>query len=117
MESTLNQITVLTKQINELLDSADGSTLSRQAAKLAIQLEHLLELKADAKRKKLSSYAEVYEKYRQTESQGDAKIYADAKKDMTYDKIDSIESGIKSVLSTVKDRLHWLELENHNKGF
>lgn len=114
---TPEQITKLVDNINQLLDSNDGYALSTQAAKLAIQLEHLLEGKADAKRLKNTSYAREYEKIRQTESQGDAKIYADAKKDMTYVQIESIESGIKSILSTVKDKLHWLELENLNKKF
>lgn len=111
------QIMRLVQSINELLESADGHALSTQAAKLAIQLEMLLESKAEAKRAKNISYAKAYEEARQTLSQGDAKISADAKKSTLYDQIEAVESGVKSVLSTVKDKLHWLELENMNKGF
>lgn len=121
LESTITEISErisqLVAQIDSLIDSNDGKALSNQAAKLAIQLEYLLEHKADAKLLKNKSYAEAYQRERMNESQGDAKVYADAKKDITYDKIESIESGVKSVLSTIKDKLHWLELENQNKGF
>lgn len=108
------QARTLVESIDGLLEANDGHALSNQAAKLAIVLEQILEHKADAKRLKQSTYANEYEKHRQTESQGDAKIYADAKKDVTYDHIEALESGIKSVLSTVKDKLHWLELEYKN---
>ena len=111
------EITRLVGTIETLLDSNDGHALSTQAGKLAICLERLLENKADAKRRKNVSYASEYETARQTLSQGDAKIKADAKKSTEYDHIEAIESGVKSVLSTVKDKLHWLELENLNKGF
>ena len=110
-------ISRLVATIEELLDSNDGHGLSTQAGKLAIQLEHLLEGKADAKRRKNVSYASEYEKARLTMSQGDAKIHADAKKSTHYEKIEALESGIKSILSTVKDKLHWLELESLNKNF
>lgn len=111
------QITNLVQQIDSLLELNNGGALSNQAAKLAIQLEYLLEHKATAKLEKNRSYAELYEVGRKTKSQMDAKVYADSNKDMTYDNIEAIESGVKSVLSTVKDKLHWLELENQNKGF
>lgn len=112
-----DNISRLVDQINGLLEGNDGAALSTQAAKLAIQLEYLLEGKAQAKRKKNATYAVEYERQRLTKSQGDAKVAADAVKDIEYDQIEALESGIKSILSTVKDRLHWLELENLNKGF
>jgi hypothetical protein len=115
MEKTAESIRTLVGQINVLLDGADGYALSNQAAKLAIQLEQLLEHKSVAKRRAYVSYANSYEHYRDTHSQGDAKIYADAKKDMEYETIASIESGVKSVLSTVKIHLDWLQLESQNK--
>lgn len=117
MENNTQAITRLVSEIESLLSSADGHALSTQAGKLAIHLERLLENKADAKRRKNVSYASEYTKARLTESQGDAKITADAKKSTEYDQIEAIESGIKSILSTVKDKLHWLELENLNKKF
>ena len=116
IEQIAETISKLIQQI-ESFSSNSGYELSNQASKLAIQLEYLLEHKADAKRTKYATYAVEYEKQRLTKSQGDAKISADAKRDMTYDRIEAIESGVKSILSTVKDRLHWLELENLNKGF
>lgn len=104
--------------IDKLMETTNGHKLSTQAGKLAILLEQLLEHKADAKKMKNASYAEQYDKYKaQGMSQGDAKVYADAKKDATYEMIEALESGVKSVLSTVKDKLHWLELENFNKNF
>lgn len=107
----------LVRNIDQLLDMNDGHKLSTQAGKLAIQLEQLLERKAQAKRDKNATYAAEYALQRKTMSQGDAKIYADANKSVDYDNIEALESGIKSVLSTVKDKLHWLELETLNKGF
>ena len=117
LDAIAEQIQKLVGQIDNLLDTNSGHALSTQAGKLAIQLEYLLEHKHYAKQIKNKSYAEVYAKERITESQGDAKVYADAKKDATYDRIEAIESGVKSILSTVKDKLKWLELENQNKDF
>lgn len=117
IEDTATQITALVQQLDDLIDSNDGHRLSTQAAKLALLLENVLEHKANAKRLKLASYAKSYEIQRRQLSQGDAKIAAEPLRDFTYDQIEALESGIKSVLSTIKDKLHWLELENQRKSF
>lgn len=118
ISETATAINLLVSQIDKLIDTNDGHALATQAGKLAIQLEYLLENKADSKRRKNVSYANVYETFRtQGLNQGDSKIYADAKKSTDFDNIEAIESGVKSVLSTVKSKLQWLELENQNKDF
>jgi ferredoxin-like protein FixX len=107
----------LINDIERLLDSNDGLALSTQAGKLAIELERLLETKADAKHAKNVSYAKEYDKARQTMSMGDAKVYADARKNIEFEKIEALESGIKAVLSTVKSKLDWLKLEHQSGRF
>lgn len=116
IETIAKNIGSLVNQIDQMLDTATGHELSNQAAKLAIQLEYLLENKAQAKQNKNATYAASYEQARKTMSQGDAKIFSDAEKDYDFDRIEAIESGVKSVLSTIKSKLDWLKLEQHNKG-
>ena len=116
-ENNLNQIRKLVDEIESLLDTNDGHALSTQASKLAIHLERILEGKADAKRRKNVSYANEYQLARQTLGVGDAKIIADSKKSTEFEHIESLESGIKAILSTIKSKLDWLKLESQSGRF
>jgi len=109
-------IETLRNQLREALEQNNGLLITDIACKMAIWLEELLEEKAQAKARKNIEFAVHYDKHRQKLSQKDAEIQAKADVGGSeYDEIEALESGVKSILSTVKDKLKWLELENQNK--
>lgn len=105
----------LRNQLAEAIEQNNGLLITDIAVKIALYLEELLEEKATAKALKNQEYARIYDQYREKLSQKDAEIKAKAEQAYRYDQIEALESGIKSILSTVKDKLKWLELENQNK--